>query len=212
VTRTATPSHTPHDRRPADDDAPGWHRRLCPVGDRLVVSGDLPAGDHRRIAHLGGWVAAGITGIVDCRGEWSDASFVERIAPEVGYVHVGIDDAGDRRPDHWFDDGVAGALDLLDRTDGDVLVHCHMGINRGPSMAFAVLLNLGRDPLEALDAIRSARPIAALIYAEDAVGWWARRRGLPSSRVRALRKDVRRWHRDNGIDPSRAIRQIRHSS
>jgi dual specificity phosphatase 3 len=212
VTCTATPSQPSHDRRPADDDAPAWHRRLCPVGDRIVVSGDLPDGDRLGIAHLDRWVAAGVTGVVDCRAEWSDATFVARIAPAIRYVHVGIDDNGGPRPDEWFDAGVGGAVDLLERTDGDVLVHCHMGINRGPSMAFAVLLTLGWDPGEALDAIRAARPIAALIYAEDAVDWWARRQGLASPQVRALRRDVSRWQRANGIDPARAIRLIRHNS
>ena len=61
-------------------------------------------------------------------------------------------------PDAWFDRGVAFALDALARPGTKVLSHCHMGINRGPSLAYAVLLALGTDPVEALDALRRARP------------------------------------------------------
>jgi hypothetical protein len=55
--------------------------------------------------------------------------------------------------------------------EAKVLVHCHVGIDRGPSMAHACLLMLGRDPIEAMTMIRSARPIAAIGYAEDAPDW-----------------------------------------
>ncbi len=87
-----------------------------------------------------------------------------------------------------------------------------MGINRGPSMAYAVLLTLGWEHLAALDAIRAARPIAALIYAEDAVTWWARRDGITPTRGAAMRRDVRRWHQANDIDVATVIRRIRTAS
>jgi hypothetical protein len=196
----------------AETDPATWHRRLCVVGDRIVVSGDLHIEEELAVTALRTWQDTGITGVVDCREEWSDEELVRRLAPEIGYCHVGIDDDGSRRPDTWFDDGTAGALDLLDRTDGQVLVHCHMGINRGPSMAYAVLLRLGWDHLDALDAIRSARPIAALIYAEDAASWWARRNGVTDAAAAAMCQDVRDWHRVNGVDAAQAMRRIRSTS
>jgi hypothetical protein len=70
----------------------------------------------------------------------------------------------------WFDEGVAFAREAIE-SDGVVLAHCHMGINRGPSMGFAILLALGWDAREALDAIHAARPIAFVAYAEDALRW-----------------------------------------
>jgi protein-tyrosine phosphatase len=182
------------------------------VGDRIVVSGDLPADERLARRALSDWCDAGITGVVDCRGEWSDERFVAQVAPQVGYRHIGIDDDGTRRPDGWFDTGTAGALELLEQTTGRVLVHCHMGINRGPSMAYAVLLCLGWHHVEALDAIRAARPIAALIYAEDAVAWWARRNDVPATVAGAMRRDVRAWHRSNDIDVATVIRRIRAAS
>lgn len=202
----------PWNAEPAPSDSAAWHRRLCPVGDRIVVSGDLPADERLARRTLLDWCAAGITGVVDCRGEWSDEGLAGRVAPQVGYRHVGIDDDGTRRPDDWFDTGTGAALDLLEHTAGRVLVHCHMGINRGPSMAYAVLLHLGWDHIEALDAIRAARPIAALIYAEDAASWWARRNGIPATGAAAMRRDVRRWHRANDIDVATVIRRVRDAS
>ncbi len=68
-----------------------------------------------------------------------------------------------------------------------MLVHCHMGINRGPSMAYACLLVLGWDPIEAMTAIRTARPIAAIGYAEDALDWHHRTyRDQPTPPARQL--------------------------
>ena len=63
------------------------------------------------------------------------------------------------------------------RPDAVVLVHCHMGVNRGPSMAYAILLALGWDAVEALNAISAARPIAGVIYAGNALSWWHRTNG-----------------------------------
>ena len=209
---TAPSPDAPWNDEPSPADSAAWHRRLCVVGDRIVVSGNLPADERLVRRSVLDWSDAGITGVVDCRGEWSDERIVARAATGIEYRHVGIDDDGTRRPDRWFDTGTTAALDLLDRTEGRVLVHCHMGVNRGPSMAFAVLLTLGWDHVDALDAIRSARPIAALIYAEDAVAWWARRSNTGPTRAAAMRRDVRRWHRANDIDVSTVIRRIRSAS
>lgn len=182
---TSTPrADAPWNADPSPSDAPAWHRRLCVAGDRIVVSGDLPV----------------------------DERLVARLAPQVEYRYVGIDDDGTRRPDEWFDTGTNAALELLESNDGRVLVHCHMGINRGPSMAYAVLLTLGWDHLVALETIRAVRPIAALIYAEDAVTWWARRNGIPTTAARAMRRDVHRWHKANDIDVAKVIRRIRTAS
>ena len=89
------------------------------------------------------------------------------------------------------------------------MVHCHMGVNRGPSMAFAYLLDQGWDPIKALVAIRSARPIAGIIYAPDAIRALApvlTARGLD---IDAVTRQVDEWFDRNDIDVATIIRRIR---
>jgi protein-tyrosine phosphatase len=95
-------------------------------------------------------------------------------------------------PDEWFDAGVAFALDALKDPDAQVLAHCHMGINRGPSMAYAILLATGMEPVAALTAIRQARPIAAIAYDGDALDWWHRADGTPAPVAKRQRREVAR--------------------
>ena len=146
------------------------HANASFVTPYLAIGGDLQTlgGRGRRSARR-------------ARGRWHHPrgrrpGRVERrgLGPGTGadleYLHLGIDDAGQRVPDEWFDEGVRFALEAVE-AGGVVLAHCHMGINRGPSMGFAVLLALGWDAVEALDAIHAARPIAFLAYAEDALRW-----------------------------------------
>jgi dual specificity phosphatase 3 len=145
---------------------------------------------------------AGITHILDTRIEWSGEEFVRTHAPDLGYFWNGADDVGRLMADEWFDAGVEFALEALADPDSQVLAHCHMGINRGPSMAFAILLATGKDPIAALNAIRRARPIAVIYYADDALDWWHRKAGTPLPVVRMRRAQMAAWHRRDPLpDP-----------
>jgi dual specificity phosphatase 3 len=120
--------------------------------------------------------------VLDTRVEWSDEEFVAEHAPDIVYGWIGTDDDGDTKPDEWFDAGLAFSADALSDADAILLVHCHMGINRGPSMAYRILLESGWDPIEALDAIREARPIADIGYAGDALNHYHRSHKVPADR------------------------------
>lgn len=162
------------------------------VTPQLAVGGDLDSSALIALQQLDELVEAGVTHIVDVRIEASDADLVADRWPHVRYLHHGINDMGQRVPAAWFDETAGFALDAI-ADGGVVLTHCHMGINRGPSLGYAVLLGLGWDPVEALAAIREARPIAYVDYAEDALAWHHGRLG---SRRSALRRDLarlRRW-------------------
>jgi dual specificity phosphatase 3 len=185
---------------------------ISKVAGRVWTGGDLPydAGLAAMRAELAQIRAAGITAIIDNRLECSDEEFVAAHAPEIGYLWNGQDDAGQVMPDVWFDDGVAFALQALAADpDAQVLAHCHMGINRGPSMAFAILLATGADPVAALTAIRQARPIAAISYSGDALAWWHRTTRTPAATARAQHLEVAGWHEQNAIDVRRIIAAIR---
>jgi len=186
-----------------------WHRRPCRVTPRLILTGDLHEDPTLALAQLEGWVADGVTDVIDLRGEHSDEDFVANHAPGIEYVWLGTHDNGGAQSDAWFYLGIGAALDALEDPDRTVLVHCHMGINRAPSMVFAILLALGWEAVDALAAIRSARPIANILYAEDAISWWLRDQGASAEEVAAGVTTVRRWHADNPIDTYAHISRIR---
>jgi dual specificity phosphatase 3 len=196
--------NTPHSLHPAD-----WHRRLCDIEMSLIVSGDLPADPSDALDHLAGWQAANVTHVLDCRGEWSDETLVATFAPDMAYCWVGTDDRGLGQPDEFWDAGAAFGREAAADTNSRLLVHCHMGINRGPSMAFRILLDRGWDEVDALDAIRSVRPIAAIIYADSAFDHHARLAGLPTEHHRDGLGRITDWHRRNPIDLNWVISQVR---
>lgn len=173
----------------------------------LAVGGDLshqPTVAARQASELR---TAGVTHVLDVRQECDDEREWARI-PEVAYRWDGIDDAGQRVPGLWFESITEWATRAL-ASGGVVLTHCHMGINRGPSAGYAVLLRLGWDPVEALAAIRSARPIAAVAYAEDALEWHLERTGASAAERARVRAGVARWRDENPLDVVRIIRSIR---
>lgn len=197
-----TPSNSPSD--PA-----AWWRRTCWVADtRIALSGDLPAGPAAP-AHLAGWVADGVTQIIDVRSEWDDQSLVAALQPQLNYCWAGADDDGGAQPDEWFNSGVDAALAALADPEAGLMVHCHMGVNRGPSMGFAIMLATGWMPVDALKAIVAARPIAAVLYAENALSWWHRRNNVPEALAMSQRNAVRAWLAHKQVDVSWVISRIR---
>jgi hypothetical protein len=172
-----------------------WHRRLCPVTDGIIISGDLAEDPDHAVQQLGRWQEAGITHVLDTRSEWTDRELVAEHAPAFIYGWFGTDDDGSPQPDWWFDGGLAFAADALREPDAVLLVHCHMGINRGPSMAFRILLEFGWEPIEALEAIRNARPIADIGYAADALNHYHRGHAVAAAQRALDRVRLIAWQR-----------------
>ena len=186
-----------------------WHRRLSPVTSWLSVSGDLDPDRRLGATQLDGWDRAGVTDVLDVRGEWSDEERVAERVPSMRYWHLPTHDNGGAQDDRWFAGGVAAAHAALEHPGARLLVHCHMGVNRAPSMALRLLLDRGWDAVVALDAIRAARPIAAVAYADDAVVHHHRSIGSTPEVTARDRRRVRQWHRANRIDTATVIRRIR---
>jgi rhodanese-related sulfurtransferase len=187
-----------------------WWRTPCFATDRIALCGDLDT--HRSAKgrqQLDGWIDLGITDIVDVREEWNDEDFVRRHAPHVSYHWMGTDDDGRGQPDEWFAGGVSAATKALLDPERKVMVHCHMGVNRGPSMGYAIMLAHGFEPINALTAIRAARPIAAIIYADDAVSWWHRTNGASPDTVKSEVRRVKEWLRANRVDDGWVASRIR---
>ena len=194
---------------PATGDPAWWWRQLCWVTDQLVVTGDLADDDALAEAQIHEWAAAGVTLIVDVRSECSDRSRIAEFFPEIDYLHAPTHDHGGVRPDEWFDGTVDHIIETLEFDPSSVvLIHCHMGVNRAPSMAMAVLMTLGSSALEALDAIRSARPIATASSADQVVEWYHRRHLLAGEQCDRVVESVRRWHEAHPVDTGWIISRI----
>ena len=181
------------------------------VTDKLAVGGDLSSEDEGlsrlQLAEIS---ELGITHVVDTRLEWSDEQAVAEHASHVHYLHHGMDDAGQQVPHEWFEQAVAWVEAAYEQDpDAIVLTHCHMGINRGPSLGFAVLLSQGWDPVEAIAAIRAARPQANVWYAADALDWHHARTGADGKTAAAQHAALAAWRDENALDVVRVIREQR---
>jgi len=152
--------------------APDTRPNITRVTERLWTGGDRGRGN--MVTYLAQLQSAGITHVIDCRPHGQpDQAYAHAHAPQIGYLLNGQPDNGQKMPDWWFADGVDFALRGLRDPAAQVLAHCQMGINRGPSMAYAVLLATGMAPKQARSTITAARPIARIAYADDAAKWWA---------------------------------------
>lgn len=180
------------------------HANLHFVTPTLAIGGDVSHDPERAALQLDELRSLGVTHIVDCRVEWDDSDLFGFLLPHVAYLHHGMDDAGQAVPASWFEDAVswveAAGPDVV------VLTHCHMGINRGPSLGLAVLLAQGWDVVEAMTAIRSVRPQANIWYAADAVRWAHGRAGTDPL-IELCR--LEQWRQENPLDVMRMIRQAR---
>ncbi|WP_270352825.1 dual specificity protein phosphatase family protein [Microbacterium testaceum] len=179
----------------------------CRLTDQLWVGSELDQTDKERaylqLNEL--TISAGINSFIDCRYDSDDIDWVTGNAPQVDYLHLGVEDTGLWMPDGWFDEGVDFALDQI-ANSGVVFAHCQAGINRGPSMAYAILLAQGWDAVEALDHIRTARPEARVGYAEDAVLWASLHAGADADEAKQQMNRVRQWRAKAGL-PRRSEEQ-----
>ena len=185
------------------------HANLSFVTKRLAIGGDLspaPAKGGRQLEEL---VALGITHVVDARCEWDDRRLFAVMAPHIDYLHHGMDDAGQMVEPEWFEHAVRWVELALTDPTAVVLTHCHMGINRGPSLGYAVLLALRWDCVDAIAAIRAARSQANVWYAADALRWHHLRTGVSAAVAAQDQHRLAVWRQENPLDVVRMIRQIR---
>lgn len=183
-------------------------RQICWVTEQLAVSGDLSSDPDKAREQLQKWEDAGITDVFDMRGEADDSDFIHSHSSTITSHWFGVDDNGGTRDDSWFDEFTTRSEEILGDSSRRILVHCHMGVNRGPSALYAILLHLGWDHLDALRHIRDARPIAGIIYAADAAAWKARRNGWDTDKVATHADDVHSWLLRNPLDIAYVIRRI----
>ena len=113
---------------------------------------------------------AGVTHIIDCRGELDDAPLLGG-HPDMLYLWNGVADDGNpaTHGDAWFSKSLAFALPALAQPHTKIYTHCAAGVNRGPSTAFAILYALGFTAGHVEALIRAARPQVGLAYKDEAI-------------------------------------------
>jgi hypothetical protein len=169
------------DTEPGEAGAPGRHpvwANAHRVTDFLYVGGSIRSGSADPGTVITELKSHGLTHILDCRSETSDERLVANLAPDVDYHQAGTEDEAAGTAEGWFDSGVGFAREALKIPGTVLLAHCALGQARGPSMAYAVLLDQGYDPGEALLMITQARPQAKASYAEHALSWHLNRTGV----------------------------------
>ena len=187
-----------------------WWRKPCHITDDILLSGDL----HHNLAaakrQLDEWHAEGVTHILDCREEWNDEQIVGEHGHGMGYIWHGTHDAGGSQESSWYQQGWEHYLRIFDENhEAKVMVHCHMGINRAPSMAFYLMIREGYEPKEALSLIRTNRPIAACYYAKSAWETFAKETGLSDKELSDGLYEINEFFVENHINLAETIHQIR---
>lgn len=109
---------------------------------------------------------AGITHVINCQEEHCDLPFLK--GTPIKYLRCPTHDDGGTKGVEWFGQGVQFALEALATPGNKVYIHCAAGINRGPSMAYAVLRAQGLDGRLVRSLIKEARPEVGLAYRHDA--------------------------------------------
>jgi dual specificity phosphatase 3 len=109
--------------------------------------------------------AAGITHVIDCRVEFDDGPL---LAQSFHYLYDPTADDGLTKPPTWFQPGIAFALTALSQPVNRVYAHCAAGVNRGPSMCYAIMRAFGWPGIDAISTIKAGRPQAGIAYSSDA--------------------------------------------
>lgn len=80
--------------------------------------------------------------------------------------------------------------------DRTFMIHCHMGVNRAPSVAmFVLMVREGMTPVQAFNAIRKRRTGAGIAYGDLAVLAAAEVVGRTESQARLASISFNRWQR-----------------
>lgn len=157
------------------------------LNERLATGGDLQADNVQAAAQCADLVEQGVTHIIDCRDEFDDTQRYLRFAPSITVYRLGVDDHGGRQSFDWWLSVLERSASILDRPENKLFIHCHMGVNRGPSAAFLVLVSevFKMYPLDAYKLIRARRLVAygqyviqaldfLLVTAEHQLSPWSR--------------------------------------
>jgi dual specificity phosphatase 3 len=119
-------------------------------------------------------IAAGITHLIDAQQERNDGVL---IPANCIYLWDPAADDGRHKDPQWFQYAITFALNAFLTPRTKVLTHCTAGVNRGPSLAYAIMRAQGWTSAEALGQLKARRPQVNVAYRSDAedalkaMGW-----------------------------------------
>jgi hypothetical protein len=120
------------------------------VTERIAVGGGISSK-----ADVDQIVAAGITHVIDMRAEFDDDTLNDSRITILWLPQV---DDGKARPPGHYRRGIQFAFPVFALPNTKVFPHCAAGLNRGPTMCYALLRAFGFPQSEAIAKIRAVRP------------------------------------------------------
>jgi dual specificity phosphatase 3 len=120
-------------------------------------------------------VGAGVTHIIDAQVERNDGGLLE--ASTMYLWDPTADDGQHPKPVPWFKVAVEFATNAFADPGMIVMTHCAAGVNRGPSLAYAIMRAQGWSAIDAEAQLRKGRPQVNIAYKADAeqalrmLGW-----------------------------------------
>jgi protein-tyrosine phosphatase len=120
------------------------------VTERIAVGGGISSK-----ADVDQIVVAGITHVIDMRAEFDDETLNDSRITILWLPQV---DDGAMRPLGQYRKGIQFAFPALSLPNTKIFPHCAAGLNRGPTMCYALLRAFGFPQSEAIDRIRAVRP------------------------------------------------------
>ncbi|MBJ7598535.1 MAG: hypothetical protein DLM67_00190 [Candidatus Nephthysia bennettiae] len=107
----------------------------------------------------------GITHVVNCRVGFDDKQLLRGRA---AYLWDPAPDDRRPKPARWFTEAIRFTRAAMEDDRAKVLVHCTGGIDRSPSIAYAILRSMGYSEADAESAVLEGRPEARLPYRQYA--------------------------------------------
>jgi protein-tyrosine phosphatase len=120
------------------------------VTERIAVGGGISSK-----ADVDQIVAAGITHVIDMRAEFDDDTLNDS---RITILWLPQEDNGEMRPPGHYRRGIQFAFPALALPKTKVFPHCAAGLNRGPTMCYALLRAFGFPQREAIAMILAVRP------------------------------------------------------
>lgn len=157
------------------------------IDERLAVGGRFPMEAAEQLARR-----QGIGAIVDLRVETCDDEAALRVHG-LDFLHLPTEDCCAITP-RMIDDGVDWVRTRLD-AGTRVLIHCEHGIGRSALLALCVLVAGGIGPLDAMNRLKTARPVISPAAEQlEAFRIWAGRwRKRTGARIEVPSFDALAW-------------------